>query len=294
MPSLDRNDLHAVVLLGLPVVVCLTCDFLMVPALGVVPVWPIPGVALLFGTVGCVLAQGCLLAAWMAWSVRPFWQRFTRHWIVASILYLVWVAGLAVRHPNEFPRVSSFVGLSFPLVSIAAQTPLWIVRQMFGWRLVRGGPSNVADPAPLSIRDLMVATVMIALAMALARLAPSPDGQEIGGIWIFMCVMASAVSTIALMPASALLLRMQQFQRGMLFAGLYAGFWLGLLWVVILVARNTGLFRVPPLAIVLGASCLIISFAATVVSAATAARACGYRLVWGRLPRRSSGFYSAE
>jgi hypothetical protein len=101
--------------------------------------------------------------------------------------------------------------------------------------------------------------------------------------------MASAVSTIALMPASALLLRTQQFQRGMVFAGLYAAFWLGLLWLVILVARNTGLFHVPPLAVVLGFSCLIISFAATVVFAAAAARAFGYRLVWGRFQRQSAG-----
>ncbi len=281
MPPINCKDRHAVILLGLPVVICLTCDFLMVPALGLVPVWPIPGVPLFLSIVGCVLAQGCLLAAWLAWSDQRFWQRFTCHWTVAAILYLVWMAGLAVCHPNEFAQLSSFVGLSVPLVSIAAQTPLWIARQILGWRLIRGDPSKVAGPVPLSIRDLMVATLMVALVLALARLAPSPDDKEIGGIWIIMFVMPSAITTIALMPASALLLRTQQFQRGMLFAGLYAAFWLGLLWLVILVARNTGLFHVPPLAVVLGVSCLIISFAATVVFAAAAARACGYRLVWG-------------
>lgn len=288
VPPLDRKDRHSVVLLGLSVVVCLTCDFLMVPALGVVPAWPVSGVSLVLGIVGCVLAQGCLLAAWMAWSDQPFWHRFTRHWTVAAILYLAWIAGLAVRRPSEFTPVSSFVGLSVPLVSIAAQTPLWIARQIFGWRLIRGDPSKGTGPAPLAIRDLMLATVMVALALALARLAPSPDGKEIGGIWIFMVVIASAISTIALMPASAILLRTQRFERGMLFAGLYAAFWVGLLWSVVLVAWNLQLFHVPPFAIVVGASCLIVSFAATVVFAAAAARACGYRLVWGRLPRAHS------
>jgi len=37
------------------------------------------------------------------------------------------------------------------------QTPLWIARQLLGWRLIRGDPSNDAGPAPLAIRDLMVA-----------------------------------------------------------------------------------------------------------------------------------------
>ena len=279
---IDCKDRQPVVFLGLLAFVGMTCDFLMVPVLGMVPVWPIPGVPLFLGIVGCVLAQGCLLAAWIAWGDQPFWQRFTRHWTVAAILYLVWLAGLTVLHPDEFAQVSSFVGLSLPLVSIAAQTPLWIVRQVFGWRLIRSDLSTDAGPAPLSIRDLMLSTAMVALALAPARLAPSPDGKEFGNIWIIMFVMASAISTITLMPASALLLRTRQLQRGVLFTALYAAFWLGLLWVVILVALNTGLFHVPPLAVVLGASCLIISFAATVISAAAAARTCGYRLVWER------------
>ena len=82
-------------------------------------------------------------------------------------------------------------------------------------------------------------------------------------IWIIMFVMASAVSTIALLPASALLLRTQPFRRGILFAGLYAAFWLGLLWLVVLVGRHQGLFRTPPQAVLVGVSCLIISFATT-------------------------------
>lgn len=278
------NHRQSIVLLGLLAFVGLACDFLMVPALGIVPVQPIPGAPIFLGLVGCVLAQGCLLAAWMAWSDQPFWQRFALHWTVTAILYLVWIAGLCVQRPDGFAQVSAFVGLSVPLVSIAAQTPLWIVRQVFGWRLIRGDLSRDTGPGPLTIRKLMLVTGIVALALAPARLAPSLDGKEIGSIWIIMFVIASATSTIALLPASAVLLRTQQFQRGVLFAGLYAGFWLGLQWIVILVAHNTGLFHVPPLAIVLGVSCLIISFAATVVFAAAAARASGYRLVWGHLP----------
>ena len=108
----------AVVLLGLLVLVCLAWDFLMVPFLAMAPARPIPGVPILLAMVGCVLAQGCLLAAWLAWSDQPFWPRLRRHWIIAAILYLVWAAGLAISRPSEFAAASAFVGLSVPLVAL--------------------------------------------------------------------------------------------------------------------------------------------------------------------------------
>jgi hypothetical protein len=292
MPPIDSRDRPHVVLVGLLIVMCLSCDFLMVPILAVQgPGRPrIPGFPLFLAILGCVLAQGCLLAAWLAWSDQPFWQRLARHWFVAAILYFVWAAGLALSRTSELAKTGSFVGLSVPLVSIAAQMPLWIARQTFGWRLIRGEEKSNAAREPLSIRDLMTATVLVALALALARLARSPDDKELGFVWIVMFVVASAISTIALLPTAALLLRMPSFQRGMLFAGLYAASWVGLLWLVVVVAWHRGLFPPPPLAFLVGVSCLILSFAATVILAAAAARGRGYRLVWGRVQRQSGGF----
>jgi hypothetical protein len=292
MPPVSE-DRRSNALLGLLIVLCLACDFLMVPILSSMlgPGPPrMPGFPLFLAIVGCVLAQGNLLAAWLAWCEGPFFTRLTRHWIVAAILYLVWAAGLALSQFGQFAEASSVVGLTVPLVSIAAQTPLWIARQTFGWRLIRGEEKNDTSPAPLSIRDLMTATVLVALSLALARLARSPDDKELGFVWIVMFVMTSTISTIALLPAGALLLRTRQFHRGILFTGLYAAFWVGLLWLVVLVGWARGLFPPPPVAFLVGVSCLILSFVGTVMLAAAAVRARGYRLVWGRRPRRSGGF----
>ena len=55
--------------------------------------------------------------------------------------------------------------------------------------------------------------------------------------------------------------------------------------MVVFVGLSTGLFPVPPVGVVLAASCLIVSFAATVVFVAAIAHGYGYRLVWG-LSRR--------
>src|SRR5688572_21821343 len=118
MPPIVSENRRSIALLGLLVVLCLACDFLMVPMLAVVQGQgrlSIPGFPLLLASVGCVLAQGCLLAAWLSWSDQPFWQRLTRHWIVASILFVVWAAGLALGQRSQFAEVISFVGLSVPL-----------------------------------------------------------------------------------------------------------------------------------------------------------------------------------
>lgn len=300
------NDGAPSALLVLLIAISLAADFFMVLAFVMIPALPMIFFPLWQATVGCTLAQGCLLAAWLAWGEEPFWDRFLRHWIVASILCLVWVAGLwmtgfwvaqltpvlsgagqALARINQLRQLSMMVGLSVPLMSIAAQLPLWIARQMFGWRVVcveaRPGEENdVTRRAPLSIRDLMTATVVVALALALARWAPSPDGKPIGMLWVIMFGAATTVSAMTLLPVSPLLMRTPQFGRGVLFACLYAAFWIGLLWLIVLVAWGRGLFPPPPLAVLIGRSCLILSFAATVTLAAAAARSRGYRLISGR------------
>ena len=280
------NDRSPSVLLALLIAISLASDFLMLLAFAMIPALPMVFFPILQAILGCTLAQGCLLAAWLAWGDQPFWQRLLRHWIVAAILYLVWVAGLALGQPNQLRQFSMMVGLSVPLMSIAAQLPLWIVRQMFGWRLIRGEENDGSRRAPLSIRDLMTATVVVALALALARLAPSPDGKPIGMLWAIMFGAATTVSTMTLLLVSPLLMRTPRFGRGVLFACLYAAFWIGLLWLIVLVAWGRGLFPPPPLAVLIGVSCFVLSFAATVILAAAAARSHGYRLTSGRIRRR--------
>src|SRR5436189_8841 len=91
MPPIVSKGRPLVVLLSLLCVVCLASDFLMVPVLAMVPApLRIPGVILFLAIVGCVLAQGCLLAAWLAWSDQPFWQR------------LVWPPALTARRGGLF------------------------------------------------------------------------------------------------------------------------------------------------------------------------------------------------
>jgi hypothetical protein len=267
-------------LVGL-IALAVASDFFMVLALVCIPAQPLVYVPLMLSTLGCTLAQGCLLATWLAWGCEPFWQRFRCHWIIAGVLYLVWVAGVALGQPDQFYRVCLIVGLLVPLMSLAAQLPPWIARYMLGWRLARGDDGDGQPPGPLSIRNLMSATAVVAVSFASARLAPSPDDKPVVMLWVIMFAAAAVISAMTIVPVSPLLLRMQRFQIGALLAGLYAAFWIGLLWLVVLIGRHSGLLRPPPLPIVIGLSLLIASFASTVILAAAVARQRGYRLVSG-------------
>ena len=71
--------------------------------------------------------------------------------------------GLAVALSGRIPlQIAATVALGVPLVSLAAQFPLWVTRQLFGWRLVREEHPTQLSPFPttqrLTIRDLMLAT----------------------------------------------------------------------------------------------------------------------------------------
>jgi hypothetical protein len=240
-----------------------------------------------FAAIGCALAQGSLLAVWLAWGDGPFSRRFMWHWVAAGVLCCVWLIGMTLSLPNgddEFVDVGLTVALTVPLVSLGAQLPLWIVRQQFGWRLARPAGSGVAanDP-PLAIRDLMAATVIVAVTLGLARL--SPAAQKGPTFWIAWCiglVIAASVSTVIMLPAAAMLLRPRGLRRALLNAGLFAGSAISFLWLHVVLLRWRWPQFLAPWQIYVCLSVLILAFAGTVILAALVIRGQGYHLAWGR------------
>jgi hypothetical protein len=285
------------IILAWLIVPCLACDFLMMPAISSLNGPPsVPHVAFVFGIVGCVLAQGCLLAAFLAWSDGPFLWRLRVHWLVALGLYLIWLVGLVLafyRDPGA-PNMADSVALGVPLVSVAAQFPLWLARQFWGWRLVREQADHMAADMvadrKLAIRDLMLATLVVAVSLALARLAPLDGKDKDGGpVWLFSCVVASVISSITLLPAGAWLmrsdavggLRVWLFRRGLVWSILYAAAWIALVWIIV-AAQWWFALPLAPRAIYVGISSFMFTFASTLILTALIARDRGYRLTGRR------------
>jgi hypothetical protein len=293
-PEQPKPQIH----LAWLIVPCLAADGLMVPVFLSVSGPPrVFLVVFALGIIGCVLAQGCLLAAWVAWGDGPFLRRLEAHWKVAACLYLVWLVGLglAVALSGRIPpQIAATVALGVPLVSLAAQFPLWVTRQLFGWRLVKEetGPTQpsqhpFATTQRLTIRDLMLATLVVAVTLALARLAPAPDAGEMWPVWGFSAAVATVVSTVSLLPAGVLLLRKRPLGRGLAWSSLYALSLIGLVWVAVALQYQFAPGMLAPRAIYVGLSSLMITFAATLTLTAAIARDRGYRLTSRRISSRS-------
>jgi hypothetical protein len=286
---LDGDDKRYLALVAL-IVPCVAADFALMPIVAALQGPPRLEIACAFALLGCTLAQGTALAAWLAWGDAPFLRRLAWHWGIAVGLYLIWVAGFALSiKPREFVEIISTILLAIPLVSIAAQLPLWIVRHLFGWRLIRESSDTTrAVEPPLKICDLMLATLLVGAAFALARLVPPvAREQERWAIWAIMFTVASGISTIAMLPAGPLLMRPRLLQRALFYGGLYAALLVSILWGAVGVLYLYASAYLAPFFLYVWLSALMLAFAATLILAAVAARAHGYRLVWGRrlLPR---------
>jgi hypothetical protein len=267
------------------VVLCLVCDFLMVPVVALIDnrlgeyVFPFA-----LAIIGCTIAQGNLLAAWLVWSPGPFLRRLAIHWSIALGLYLVWRAGVSRCSINDIDKVAATVGLIVPLISLGAQFPLWVARQWFGWRLIEeDADSPPPGETPLTIRDLMLATFVVATSLAISRLAPGIEtDKEFRPVLGVGFTIASVISTIAMLPAGAMVLGCPQFSRGLTRGILYGGSYIVLLWTIFVAMRFYGIGRLPPFAVCLGLSNFLFSFAATILFTAVIAHTQGYRLTWGR------------
>jgi hypothetical protein len=266
------------------------CDFLLPPAFlslnGPPKTAHVVRFAGMLGMLGCTLAQGNLLAVWLVWSSKPFARRLASHWAAAGGLYLCWLAGLALSARSQVFRDASLsVAVLVPAVSLGAQLPHWIMRHYFGWRLVHEdvGVASERD-APLTIRDLLMATVVVAATFAIARqsrwIQPGNDGR-----WMLVAMVmtiAGFISTIALLPAGALLFKAKNFQRGLAWSGAYISAFIALEWAIVGILWWYAPQFLLPYQLYVGLSSLMLCFAGTLIVVAWAARADGYRLVSGR------------
>jgi hypothetical protein len=268
------------------VAVCAAADFFLVPAWLLAPPWSARLAAVgPFFVLGCTLAQGNALAAWLAWSEGAFLRRLFVHWGIAAGLCSIWLAALAIFvKPQDAIFVQSSIVLAVPLVSLAAQSPLWLARQLFGWRLVRESDGGGIAPDPkLTIRDLLLAMLVVGGALGLGRLLPQI--QQNGMFWIIFCaacVLTAVISSIGMLPAGAILMRQRPLSRALAYSGVYAGSLIGLLWLIVIITYFTAPQQLEPYFVYLRMTSLMLGYGATLILAGVAARAPGYQLVWGR------------
>jgi hypothetical protein len=231
-----------------------------------------------------ILAEGVLLSAGLVFLPGPFWLRAVLCWGIGSILWTCWAIGLWLGWrlspygwANEMLQVGSF---SLPLAALAIQSPLWFARCYSRWCLTN---SNLAATMarPLSIRDYLIGTAVVALSITFARLA-RPASWPVQDYWpgwaiVFACFAGSGL--LSVLPVMFLIFRFQNAWVGMGMLLPY-GVIVGAILVGIDCAFDLTTF---PFRIFLGT--ISISLPLYVAIGALLARACGYTLQFGRATR---------
>ena len=234
---------------------------------------------LVFWCVGVILAEGFVLAAWLVWGDGPFFQRLFIHWIAAAVLGVAsFLGAVAVEgfRDGDIRDMLEVIPFSLPLFSLAIQLPLWIARYYCGWRLV----DSCADPVaakPMGTRDLMLGTVIVAVSLALARLAEGMDDNSEGWlVWAILAPSVAGISLVSVLPVAVWLLRMQNPVIGLICIPLQT--MLAIFVTITIIAMNE---RIRAQEVFFIAT-IICGFAAALTAAALAARVAGFRLEIGQ------------
>jgi hypothetical protein len=232
-----------------------------------------------FWCVGIMLAEGFILAAWLVWGGGLFLQRLALHWLAAFLLGLAWLAGAVVTEgvrDGDIRAVLEVVPFSLPLVSLAIQLPLWIARLYFGWQIVDACAES-APARPLAIRDLMFGMVVVAVSLALARLAEGMNRSSDGWlVWAILIPSLAGISLVSVLPVAVWLLCLRNVAVGLIAIPIHTTIAIVVTVVIMSMTERINLREVFAIATV------VASFAATLAAAALAARAAGFRLEVGR------------
>ena len=234
--------------------------------------------------VGVYAAELGLATLCLVCGPGPFWQRLLIHWSVAFGLYIVWAIGFGVAFasvapPGGVPQVWGAVLCGLPLVSLAAQLPLWPLRIYLGWRVEQPDHNPAAERTQsLSIRDLLAGTVVTSVSLAALRLMPEEfnRGAEFWLDWAIAFVSIMGISAISLLPAMVFLCRMRETAAG---ATAWFGY-TGIMLIVTLVIISSLAGRSLPGEVFAAAAVIFYSFAGALSLPLFIARARGLRLTF--------------
>ena len=243
------------------------------------------GALFVYAPAGPLFAQLGLLPAWLALGNRPYWPRFTLHWlavlgvataIFGGVVVAGWMGDRSLR-ARDVEAACALV-LVLPVMSLAIESPLWFLRWAFGWQIAGG--NRRSPPRKLAIRDLMLATALVAVALALARLSTQlQDGGRSADFWPALGIavgVAAAGSAILLPPIIWMVLRVKDLNLAILGFVAHAGILAAIFVAVVAINRWT-----PSRSLwgVFGTAVTTITFALGLSATFWFARAQGYWLI---------------
>ena len=244
-----------------------------------------PLAPLVYTCFGALGAQGALHAVWCVLAPVGFVKRLAVGVVTGLVLFGAWAVGLAVS--GQFPTHSrwEFVRaglLCLPLIAIAIQSPLWLARACFGWRLARGeDPIRQSGTGTFGIRDILIATAVLALALSAARLAVPDEVSSDDEFLLPLAIAALVVAGVSLLTTPPVVVATLRARRTWLAlpVALLSEFIMVLGFGLVL--RVIGGY-LPPRQEYLGVAFTVGGFFACLAGALLVVRRFDYRLFWGR------------
>jgi hypothetical protein len=230
---------------------------------------------------------GAQAAVHAIWSVLGPWNRWIRPLLsalTALILFLLFWVGIAVE---EFGRSSfweatwSFL-CCLPLFLLATQLPLWFFRMWLRCRFVfRSDTESTSATRPLSLRDLMLATVVVAMVFAAARLA-KPEEVDSVAEFLLPVLLGAAVAGVISLCTTVPTVFATHLARNTVVAvtvavGIEAVFFVSLIAIASLIEGTS-----PPSDAFFYLTVVFVSYSVFLTGPILLSRLLGYRLVWGR------------
>jgi hypothetical protein len=159
-----------------------------------------------FACMGMIGGQIALHSIWCVFAPLHWAKRF----VVGTTSAMVLFGGLLVpsfltgriRHADVAEMAATL--LCLPLFLLAAQTPLWIMRMWFRWRIVHRDDAMSARFEPLGTGGLLIAMAVIGMALAAAQASQSltarSGDRSIAGLAVAALVIM-VISAITVLPA---------------------------------------------------------------------------------------------
>lgn len=227
---------------------------------------------------GMIGAQAALHAIWTVFGTLHWAPRFAVSVFSALILYLAFVVTNRLEPDRGAAIFAEQVLLCMPLSMLAIQAPLWGLKALWRWGVFRScAEVTSAQIRALSIRDLLLATTAIAVAIALMRCAMTLDGgtndseASIAMFVVFLLTaFASLLTTVTTLLAT---LRVRDMASGVwlitrIEAALYFGWFAFICYFV----------DVPPGEVVTMLIGIFFGFTVSLTAPLCYLRRCGYRL----------------
>lgn len=226
---------------------------------------------------GPLISQFALLTLWLVWSEGPFVKRLAIHWMCVIALWIGWALGaLTIKEP-EILEILQVTACSLPLIMLAIQLPFWPLRIYFGWRIEHKGFSDFIPLTKLSIRDMVMGTIVTSLSLAALRLVPEEfraDPNYFTGWGIGILVIA-VLTVLSLVPSILFLFRMRDTSAAVVAFCTYVP--LAVMAVLIIFSAFAG-GAAAETYVTIGLS--LLSFALVLSIALLSIRSQGYRLTF--------------